>query len=298
MVPRKIFFSPKFNVTQLLYYGLHHTWRMPEIQDCNVTFCESFAKVPRELRESWGWDLEGGAHSFSQLPHFHTYSLPLSLSLTLTLSNFHLTLSLSLSLCLPHSPPLSLFLTLSLLLSVCLYLSLSLFLFLLLNELVIRIMHGDGSAKVLPKDFCSREVGHFGNKEFRTTPTYTYGHIYIYIYIYTCIHVCVHLSIYLSIHPSIRRLPDTTTGLRARRSCSESNIRSHRSQAASVLLDLVSTRPTHPTSEPTDRQVWGLVHLMLNLCFVRSASTPCVRCLCGLWRHFRCSHPRSTSVGA
>ena len=161
-----IFFSRKFIVTQLLYYGCHHTWRMPEIQDCNVTLCESFAKVPRELRESWGWDLKGGALSFSQLPHFHTYSLPLSLSLTLTLSIFHLTLPLSLSLSLPHSTSLSL--TLSLLLSVSL--SLSLFLFLLLNELVIRIMHGDGSAKVSRKYLFAREVGHFGNKEFRTTP--------------------------------------------------------------------------------------------------------------------------------
>ena len=185
MVPRKeIFFSRKFNVTQLLYYGCHHTWRMPEIQDCNVTFCESFAKVPRELRESWGWDLKGGALSFSQLPHFHTYSLPLSLSLTLTLSIFHLTLSLSLSLSLLHSPSLSLSLPLSLtlshLLSVCLYLSLSLFLFLLLNEPVIIIMHGDGSAKVSRKELFSREVGKFGNKEFRTTPIYIYIHIYIY----------------------------------------------------------------------------------------------------------------------
>ena len=80
----RIFFSRKFNVTQLLYYGCHHTWRMPEIQDGNLTFCESFAKVSRELRESWGWDLKGGALSFSQLPHFHTYSLPLSLSLLLS----------------------------------------------------------------------------------------------------------------------------------------------------------------------------------------------------------------------
>ena len=31
-------------------------------------------------------------------------------------------------------------------------------------------MHGDGSAKVSRKEFFSREIGHFGNKEFRTTP--------------------------------------------------------------------------------------------------------------------------------
>ena len=198
MVRRKeILFLRKFNVTQLLYYGCHHTWRMPQIQDCNATFCESFAKVPRELRESWGWDLKGGALSFSQLPHFHTYSLPfsLSLSLTLTLSIFYLTLSLSLSLSRPHSPSLSLSLTLSLLLSVCLYLSLSLPLsislslslsFLLLNEPVIRIMHGDGSAKVSRKDFFSREIGQFGNKEFRTTPIYIYIYIYIlHVYMFT-----------------------------------------------------------------------------------------------------------------
>ena len=191
MVPRKYFCSRKFNVTQLLYYGCHHTWPMPEIQDCNVTFCESFAKVPRELRECWGWDLKGGALSFSQLPHFHTYSLPLSLSLSLslslalTLSIFHLTLSLSLSLSHPHSPSLSLALSHSCCLSVCLYLSLSLylFLFLLLNELVIRIMHDDGSAKVSRKYVFSREVGHFGNKEFRTTP------------MYVCMYVCMHAHI-------------------------------------------------------------------------------------------------------
>ena len=124
-----MFFLRKFTVTQLLYYGFHHTWRMPEIQDCSVTLCESFAKVPRELRETGGWDLKGGALSFSQLPHFYTYSLPLSLSLSLSyshslnLSSHSVTLSLSLSR--PHSPSLSL--TLSLLLSVCLYLSLSLF---------------------------------------------------------------------------------------------------------------------------------------------------------------------------
>ena len=154
MVPRKYFFLRMFNVTQLLYHGCHHTWWMPEIQDCNVTFCESFAKVPRELRESWGWDLKGGALSCSQLPHFHTYSLSLSLSLSyshsLNLSPHSVTLSQSLSL--PHSP-----LSHSLTLAVCLsiYLSLSLSLFLLLNELVIRIMHGDGSAKVSRKFFIS-----------------------------------------------------------------------------------------------------------------------------------------------
>ena len=188
MVRESIFFSRKFNVTQLLYYGCHHRWRMPEIQDCNVTFCESFAKVPRELRESWGWDLKGGARSFSRLPHFHTCSLSLSLSYShsLNLSPHFVNLSQSLS----SSLPLSLSLSLSLLLSVCLYLylslylslslslslclslslSLSLSLFVLPNELVIRIMHGDGSAKV-PRKLCfSREVGHFGNKNLGQHP--------------------------------------------------------------------------------------------------------------------------------
>ena len=124
MVPRKeLFFLRKFSVTPLLYYGCHHTWRMPQIQDCKVTFCESFAKVPRELRESWGWDLKGGALSFSQLPHFHTYSLPFSLSYShsLNLSPHSVTLSQSLS----SSLPLSLSLSHSLTLAVCLSLSLS-----------------------------------------------------------------------------------------------------------------------------------------------------------------------------
>ena len=140
MVPQKYFFSRKFNVTQLnsILRLPSYVWRMPEIQDCNVTVCESFAKVPRGLRKSWGWDLKGGALSFSRLPHFHTYSL--------TLSIFHLTLSLSLSLSLPH------YLSLSLTLAVCLSLSLSL------------------SRESFAKVFFSCEVGHFGNKEFRTTP--------------------------------------------------------------------------------------------------------------------------------
>ena len=159
MVPRKeIFFSRKFNVTQLLYYGCHHTWRMPEIQDCNGAFCESFAKVPRELRESWGWDLKGGALSFSQLPHFHTYSLPLSLSLSyshsLNVSPHSVTLSVSLSSSRPLSLPLSL----------------TLFLFLLLNEPVIRIMHGDGSAKVSRKGFFLVKLAISGTRNLRQHP--------------------------------------------------------------------------------------------------------------------------------
>ena len=169
------FFSRKFNVNPAsVYYGCHLAWWMPELQDCNVTFCESFAKVPRELLESWGWDLKGGALSFSQLPHLHTDSLPpsLSLSLLLSLSQSFTSLCHSLSVSLFLTPPLSLSLSHSCCLSVSISLSLSLFLFLLLNELVIRIMHGDGSAKVSRKDLFSREVGHFGNKEFRTIPTY------------------------------------------------------------------------------------------------------------------------------
>ena len=120
---------------------------MPEIQHCNVTFCKSFAKVPRELRESWGWDLKGGALSFSQLPHFHTCSLSLSLLLSLSQSFTSLCHSLSVSLFL--TPPHSLSLSHSCCLPVSISLSLSLSLsFLLLNELVIGIIHGDGSAKV------------------------------------------------------------------------------------------------------------------------------------------------------
>ena len=132
-MPREYcFFSRKFKVAQLLCYGCHHTWRMLEIQDCHVTCCESFAKVPRELRESRGWDLRGGALAFSQLPHFHAYCFPRSLSHShsLNLSPHSVTLSQSLSSSLPLTLPhcLSLFLspTLSLLLSVSLCLSLSL----------------------------------------------------------------------------------------------------------------------------------------------------------------------------
>ena len=165
---------------------------MSEIQVCNVTFCESFAKVPRELRESQGWDLKGGAlSSLNYLTFILTLSLSLSLSLLLSQSFTSLCHSLSLSLSYslnlsPHSVtlsqslcsslPFSLSLCLSLRLShsCCLSDSISLSLsqiFLLLNELVIQIMHGDGSAKV---SRFSREGGHFGNKEFATTPIYIY----------------------------------------------------------------------------------------------------------------------------
>ena len=120
----RIFFSRKFNVTQLLYYGCHHTWRMPQIQDCNVTFCENFAKVPRELRESWGWDLKGGALSLNYLTFILSLSpfLSLSYSHSLNLSPHSVTPSQSLS----SSLPLSLSLCHSLTLAVCLSLSLSL----------------------------------------------------------------------------------------------------------------------------------------------------------------------------
>ena len=124
-----IFFSRKFNVTQLLHYGCHHPWRMSEIQDCNVTFCESFAKVPRELRESRGWDLKGGA--LSSL-NYITFILTLSPSLSLPYSHFlnlsphSVTLSQSLSSSLPFSLAFCLSLSDSLTLAVCLSVSLSL----------------------------------------------------------------------------------------------------------------------------------------------------------------------------
>ena len=144
-VPRtfrdRIFTSRKFSVTQLLYYGCHHTWRMPEIQDCNVTFCESFARVPRELCKSWVWDLKRGALSFSQLPHFHTYSLSLSRALLLSLSQSFTSLCHSPSVSLFLTPSLSLSLTISLLLSVCLYVSRALSLSLSLSLSVSLSLH-------------------------------------------------------------------------------------------------------------------------------------------------------------
>ena len=145
---------------------------MPEIQDCSVTFCESFAKVQRELRESWGWDLKGGALSFSQLPHFHTYSLPLSLSLLLSLSQSFTSLCHSLSVSLFLTPPLSLSLSLShsCCLSVSISLSLSFFFSCYMSLL------SESCTAMVPRKFreriFSREVGHFGNKECRTTPIY------------------------------------------------------------------------------------------------------------------------------
>ena len=84
----EMFSRERFNGTQLPYFGCHHTWPMPEIQDCNVTFCESFAKVPRELRERRGWDLKGRAFFLSAtlLSCLLSPSLCLSLSLSLSLS--------------------------------------------------------------------------------------------------------------------------------------------------------------------------------------------------------------------
>ena len=158
---------------------------MREIQDFNVSFCESFAKVPRELRESRGSDLQVGALSFSQLPHVHSCSLrslSLSLTLTLTLSIFHLTLSLSLSLSVPNS--LSLCLSLSLFLrlshSCCLSVSFSLSLPLSLSlslsfSLAKSACYQNHARRWFPESFAkvcffSFVNGHFGNKEFRTTP--------------------------------------------------------------------------------------------------------------------------------
>ena len=88
------FSRQRFGVTQLPRYGCHHhTWPMPdlEIQDCNITFCESFAKVPHELSESRGWDLKGRARSHSLFLNYLTFILTVSLSLflILTLSIFY-----------------------------------------------------------------------------------------------------------------------------------------------------------------------------------------------------------------
>ena len=149
---------------------------MPEIQDCNVTFCESFSKVPRELRESWGWDLKGGALSLNYLTFILTLSLSLSLLLSLSQSFTSLCHSLSVSLFLTHSPSLSL--TLSLLLSVCL--SLALFLFHLLNELVIR----HGSAKVSRKYFCFVKLAISGTRNLGQHPCMCMDILYMCIYVY------------------------------------------------------------------------------------------------------------------
>ena len=111
----------------------HHTWPMPEGQDGNVRFCESFAKVPHESGESRGLDLKGRALS-------HSLSLTPSLCLCLLVS---------------------------------LSLSLSLFLFLSLNGLVIRKFKKHVQRwfrESFAKVFFSREDGHFGNKEFWTAP--------------------------------------------------------------------------------------------------------------------------------
>ena len=163
-------------------------WRMSEIQDCNVTFCESFAKVPRELRESQGWDLKGGAlSSLNYLTFILTLSLSLSYSHSLNLSPDSVTLSQSLSSSLPFSLALCLSLRLShsCCLSVSISLSLSLFLLLLQNELVIRIMHGDGSAKV-SQTYCGFlvKVAISGTRNLGQHP-----------YIYICIHI--HIFIYI-----------------------------------------------------------------------------------------------------
>ena len=85
MVPRKeIFFSRNFDVTQLLWLPSYVA--MSEIQDCNVTFCESFVKVPGELS------------SLNYLTFILTLSLSLSLLLSLSQSCNSLSHSLSVSL--------------------------------------------------------------------------------------------------------------------------------------------------------------------------------------------------------
>ena len=133
----------------------------------------NFAKV--------GVGLEGRSTFFSQLPHLtFILTLPLSLSYShsLNFSPHSVPLSQSLSSSLPFSLALCLSLRLShsCCLSVSISLSLSLFLFLLLNENQARRWFRESFAK----GFFSREGGHFGNKEFRTTPTYN-THICIYI---------------------------------------------------------------------------------------------------------------------
>ena len=146
---------------------------MSEIQDCNVTFCESFAKVPRELRESRGWELKGEALSS---PNYLIFILSLSLSISLSyshslnLSPHSVTLSQSLSSSLPFSLALCLSLRLSHSCCLSVSISLSLFLFILLNELVIRIMHGDGSAKVSRKDFFLVKVAISGTRNLGQHP--------------------------------------------------------------------------------------------------------------------------------
>ena len=156
---------------------------MSEIQDCNVTFCKSFAKVPREPRERRGWDLKGGAlSSLNYLTFILTLSLSLYYSHSLNLSPHSVTLSQSLSSSLPFS--LALCLSLRLSHSCCLSVSISLSLslsFLLLNELVIRIMHGDGSAKVSRKDCFLVKVAISGTRNLGQHP---YLHLYLYLYLF------------------------------------------------------------------------------------------------------------------
>ena len=55
-VPRWYRESKLFFLTKVLAYPSYHTMAgiirpMPEIQDCNLSCCECFAKVPNELRE-------------------------------------------------------------------------------------------------------------------------------------------------------------------------------------------------------------------------------------------------------
>ena len=102
-----VFFSGEtFNVIQLSYYGCYiMRGRCRKSMIVTYCFCQRCAKLPRELRESRGWDLKRGALSFSQLPHFHTYSLSLSFTLSLSLL---LSLSQSVTISLCHSLAVSL----------------------------------------------------------------------------------------------------------------------------------------------------------------------------------------------
>ena len=175
----------------------HNMWPMPETQDCNAwpvvakvlqTFCVNFVRG--------GLGFEGKSTLSLSFSHSFTTSLSYLLSPSLFLSisrsqSFTISLCHSLSVCLSSSfsPSLSLPLSLffhsrlpSVCLSVCLSLPVFLFAFsrslsvslslslLSPNELVIRHMHGAGSAKVSQQELFSRAGRPFGNKEFLTVP--------------------------------------------------------------------------------------------------------------------------------
>ena len=128
--------------------------------------------------------MKGGIFFFSQLPHFYIYS-PLSHSLNLSPPSTTLSQSLS-------PPP-----------SLSFSDSISLSLFLLLNEPLIRIMHGD-SAKNSRKEFFLVKLAISGIRNLGQSP-YAWVDLDLFLWagwhgpVEVCIDCCAHAYIFVCV---------------------------------------------------------------------------------------------------